>query len=206
MQKKITLEEASALVKKNKALSEIPVRTIIHHESFEFRVIGRNHDLCAECTWLPTTTVIGKHIVGTHYFHEYACQSGWSGSDIRKWLNDTVFNSLPSSLRSFIHPAMRTTYGSDGRAYRTDDYLFIPTESEVFGSAIYSGQMAGEKYEGFETKKDRHFVDRAGWPYGIWLASPVPDEPENFCYCSTVPANSRVGSETIGVPLCFIIA
>lgn len=211
MREEISLDRAVDLVKSGKASSEISVRTVIHCGYYRFRVIGHNHDVCATSLCDPTMTVMGEMIAGEHCFNSAAlysaCRRGWIDSELREWLNGEVFDSLPQAVRDAIRPVRRKTHGSNGYAYETVDLLFVPTESEMFGSAIYSARMDDERYEAFETADDRVVLDSNGNRMWYWLASPRRDSPNLFCSCSTFGyASADTASHALGVPLCFIIA
>lgn len=203
----ISLDRAVALVKSGQAASEIPVRTVIRCDDFSFRVIGHNHDMCADSHDSPTMTVMGERIAGKHCFNSTKCRRGWIDSELRDWLNGEVFDSLPQAIRNAVRPARRRIHGHNGFKYESVDLLFVPTESEMFGSAIQSGYMDGERYEAFETSKDRKVLNSDGKRAWYWLASPQYGFPDYFCMCA---ADGYPGYSPAfiveGAPICFIIA
>ena len=59
---------------------------------------------------------------------------GFAGSDVKRYLNEEVFNSLPEELRNVIAEVERKQENGESSLCR----LFLPTESELFGDCCYS--------------------------------------------------------------------
>lgn len=74
----------------------------------------------------------------------------WSGSDMRKYLNTDVADNLPSDLRNVIDSRM-ITQRIGGKEIVTEDKLWLPSHTEVFGQ--------GEDGENYPTdgKNEFHF-------------------------------------------------
>lgn len=63
---------------------------------------------------------------------------GWNGCEIRTWLNNTVYNQLPDSIKQILKLMNVWTANGGNQAGTTgvysEDYLALPAEREVFGS------------------------------------------------------------------------
>lgn len=80
------------------------------------------------------------------------------------------------------------------------------SESEMFGSAIYSPAEDGQRYEAFATSKDRIAYDENGSACAVWLRSASVNNTYYFCMVSKSGDVSYVGvSDSYGVALGFCI-
>lgn len=151
-----TMEDVLDIIKSGKATTLIKPHDVIKIAGYELEVIGFNHDMPVGDPMRHTITVMAKKLLERHTMHSAGeCKRGWLESHLREWLNTDVLNALPEEIQDIIQYTKRTTYDSLGRKYETCDKLFVPSESELFGSAIYSPCMAGERYTAFRTFKDR---------------------------------------------------
>lgn len=201
----LTPKEVSEIVRMGKAQEHFKIHDILNFGGVEFEVIGFNHDTVG--TSRPTMTLMGKNIAGKHCYHDGKCENGWMDSDLRKWLNSDVLNRLPEDLRSCILPVERISYAADGMVVKTIDKLFVPSESEVFGSAIYSAQMEGERYEAFDTAEHRIRYDEGGSRGDWWVQSSHAGSAPHFCavFSSGHPHTNSASDTWVGVPLCFCL-
>lgn len=201
-----TMQEVLQIIRSGHAREHFDVHDVIKIAGYELEIIGFDHDECAEGPTRPTVTVMHKKTVAQHRMHPSKCEKGWSESELRDWLNGEFFNSLPEEIRCIVSPTRRVTYDSAGRAHTTVDKLFIPSESELFGSAIYSPCMAGERYEAFATSKDRARTDKDGrnsW----WTCSAASGGTTTFVLVSSYGSVANYSaSNARGVPVCFQIS
>ena len=135
-------------------------------------IIGINHDKDAEHRDCNTITLMSRKLLEPRRWHDGACPGGWADSEIREWLNGEFINTLPPELIPHICTVGKLTHTSDGEAIKTLDRLFIPSESELFGSAIWAAAEDGERYEAFKTSADRMCYDADGDPSWYWTRSP----------------------------------
>ena len=84
--------------------------------------------------------------------------------------------------------------------------LWLFSESEMFGSAIYSPAETGERYEAFATSKDRIVNDEDGSTCAAWLRSAYVGSPNYFCEISKFGgANFNNTDDSRGVALGFCV-
>ena len=129
---------------------------------------------------------------------------GWKKSDLRKWLNKKFIKLLPDDLQEVISKK-KTVQVIDGECYKCKDYLFLPSEMEMFGECKYSEEQEGEKqfpYYADKHNRSRTVGKNGYWDYG-WLSSPYTTE---FCIVSSV-GNTGYGDAcgSVGVAPVFVI-
>lgn len=122
---------------------------VVEDFGYHFEIIGYRHDRAEEDKRRPTVTVMTKELLPAHRMHSGACPNGWVDTELRHWLNHDVLESLPDALRELIQPTVRESVDCKGRKHTSTDMLFLPTESELFGSAIYSPCRVRSALSGF---------------------------------------------------------
>ena len=129
---------------------------------------------------------------------------GFSASDVKKHLNETVFNNLPEELRAVIAEVERTQ--ENGETFRCR--LFLPTESEMFGDCCYSGDDTYPQIEYYKDRRNRIKCDKKGGsPDWYWLASVTSGSSTDCVYVDHNGTSTGWGdaSTELHVPVCFII-
>lgn len=128
---------------------------------------------------------------------------GFAGSDVKNYLNETVFNSLPEELRAVIAEVERKQENGQSCLCR----LFLPTESEMFGDCCYSEDSTYQQIEYYKDPRRRIKCNRKGgstdW---YWLAS-VGSGNSTGCVSVSSGGHSAhcYASTELCVPVCFII-
>ena len=183
------------------------------HDTFnvggiDYEIIGFDHDKSADNETAPTVTLMAKTLTPCRQMHSKACERGWIDTELREWLNGEYFNQLPEELARYICPAKKTTRNYKGAAYETTDRLFIPSESELFGSAIYSGYEDGLRYEAFATSADRVREDAEGDADWYWTRSFLGSDSTHAAYVYQYGTAIRhiASFSAIRAPVCFLIA
>ena len=151
-------------------------------------------------------------------------EGGWSSSGLRKTLNNTIVNTLPTELQNIITEKTHKTSAGSGGAELVEhsDKLWIPTECEVFGTSTnYSATTENANYNnqygiftdaGSRTK----YLGTGGSPTRWWLCSPVGrgNNSENhgsFCWVTRNGKTDNFVAEggggahrtDTGVTICF---
>jgi len=168
----------------------------------EYIIIGFDHDD------ENSVTLMKKVLLPPACMHdEYNCEHGWQGAKLRKWLNEEYIKTMPPELVNAIQPVVKVSHNYRGEKYTTEDKLFILSESELFGSAIYSRKEDGDRYELFATSADRVMCDEDGDSCWYWTRSAGGGASAGFCLVSRHgDAYSHSASSAHRVPLCFTIA
>ena len=132
-------------------------------------------------------------------------------ADIRTSLNTTIkalySNDLSSNLT--LTSVKVAKNGNNGTLLDVTDYLFLPAEKEIFGSATYSRSEEAaaltqyQYYASHNTANDRKKL-RDGTAKAWWLRSPNSGDANYVCYVSAGGiANSYYAYDTLGVAPCF---
>ena len=132
---------------------------------------------------------------------------GWNSSEMRTYLNTDVYALIPSDLKNIIvdKTHMRTEGNQSTSLISADDKLWLPTEWECFGSAIYGGESAtyNNHYAIFPDANSRKKYKKgatsaASW----WESSPHASYTTYFCFVTNDGnANSYTANSTYGVVL-----
>ena len=188
-------------------LERFKLRDVIEDFGYHFEIIGYCHDRAEEDKERPTVTVMTKELLPAHRMHSGACPNGWVDTELRHWLNHDVLESLPGALRELIQPTVRESVDCKGRKHTSTDMLFLPTESELFGSAIYSPAECGVRYPVFSTSESRVRVDEDGDTEWYWTSSACSGNATTFVFvnsngCTGDPA----ASGATRAPICFQIS
>ena len=111
---------------------------------------------------------------------------GWTSCKRRTWCNNVFYNALPAGLKSMIKQVNKlTSAGNRSETINTDaDYIFLPSEIEIFGSRTYSRAGEGTQYEYYKTASNRYKLPKWSSSYvsSIWRErSPRGTDAANFC-------------------------
>ena len=137
---------------------------------------------------------------------------GWEGCARRTWCNNVYKKCLPTYIQNMMKQVKKlTSVGSQSSTIKTsNDYAFLPSEIEIFGSAAYSFAGEGKQYQYFKNatanryKKpcyDSSYV--SGW---WWERSPHSGSGLRFC-CTNVDGSViwNFASNAGGVTPCLCI-
>ena len=128
---------------------------------------------------------------------------GFAGSDVKHYLNEEVFNSLPEELRNVIAEVERKQENGESSLCR----LFLPTESELFGDCCYSEDDTYSQIEYYKDRRNRIKCNRKGGsPDWYWTAS-VRSGTSTSCVSVNTYGDSYDwdASNELYVPVCFRI-
>ena len=195
-------------VRNSNARELYKVHDIVEIGDMELEIIGFDHDKVSRDEALPTVTLMAKTLLPARRMHSGACERGWIDTELRKWLNHEYFYGLPAETQACIHRVTKYTHDYKGNMHETADLIFVPSESELFGSAIWSDYEDGPRYEAFATRNDRMRYDAEGESDWYWTRSAYGGNSTHFTYVSgNGIAGHYVASYAIfRVPLCFVVA
>lgn len=179
---------------------------VLEDFGLKFKILGYDHDVGAENPDAPTVTLMCLK-APEHRMHGGSCPGGWEDSELRKWLNLDFAKTLPTGLQELIRPTVRPSTDSQGRIHTTTDRLFLPTESELFGSAIYSACESGLRYPIFSTSKDRIVTDEDGGRDCWWTSSAYAGNTTSFVLVNNAGyVYYYNASNALRAPFCFRIS
>ena len=128
---------------------------------------------------------------------------GFADSDVKRYLNEEVFNSLPEELHNVIAEVERKQENGESSLCR----LFLPTESELFGDCCYSEDDTYNQIEYYKDRRNRIKCNRKGGsPDWYWTASVRSGTSTNCVHVDDDGYSSHWdASSELYVPVCFVI-
>lgn len=151
--------------------------------------------------------------------HECGCinssstnSGGWEDCERRTWCNNAYKKCLPTYIQNMMKQVKKlTSAGSRSSTIKiSNDYAFLLSEIEIFGSTTYSCAGEGNQYQYFKNatanryKKPRSSSNHVSGYY--WGRSPYSSSENKFCHVN-VSGNSYYGdvSNTYGIVPCLCI-
>ncbi len=145
-------------------------------------LIGIDHDTTGTTTWMVTSWGgIGCHVMNS----DWTNAGGWKDSEMRTWLNTTVYESM-TDTKAYIKEVSKDTnntgyQGTTASATQDRVFLLSPKEAGVADSANWDWyleeyklvlEMEGSTYAWFNGSNT--IID------ALWLRSPDSDDEEYF--------------------------
>lgn len=166
--------------------------------------------------YLDTTTEYNSSCDAAHecgYMNSSNTSSGgWEGCARRTWCNNVYKKCLPTYIQNMMKQVKKlTSAGSQSNTIKTsNDYAFLLSEIEIFGSVKHSFAGEGKQYQYFKNAtanryKKPHYG--SGYVSGYWWErSPCPDDSTSFCFVNEKgDAAWYNASDTDGVVPCLCI-
>jgi hypothetical protein len=192
--------------------SEGDTKTItIGSYTYHMQLVSINDGTGAAGTYYPNGTAdfISVELMDTlHRMNSSNTNvGGWNSCEMRTYLNETVYPTLPSDLRAVIveKTHMRTAGNKSTNFVSASDKLWLPTEWELFGVANYAGESAtyNKHYSIFpdDSSRIKKRVSSTSATYW-WDSSPSVSGQRNFCDVEYIGrANDDYASTSYGVVL-----
>ena len=175
-------------------------------DGITFEIVGIGHDIDALTARNNTITLRQVDHLKKSRINPGPCPDGFAASELDKFLIDSPRSWIPESIWPYVREVSKAyvTYaGSIKVMYRK---LWVFSENEVFGSAIYSPAEDGRRYEAFATNKDRVADDEDGSACCVWLRSARAGGSRVFCMVNTSgSASIDIADYSRGVALGFCI-
>lgn len=110
------------------------------------RIVGFRQDDRADGSGKAGITMISEDAAATHYVSQAGTYSGWEGSELRAWMNDTLLSELPDEVSSKVVEVSKKTVGYESAtATSVSDKLWVPSFSEVVGK-LTAGMKRSDSY------------------------------------------------------------
>lgn len=166
--------------------------------------------------YLDTTTEYNASYNASHecgYINGSSTNSGgWEDCVRRTWCNNVYKKCLPTYIQNMMKQVKKlTSAGSRSSTIKiSNDYAFLLSEIEIFGSATYSYAGEGKQYQYFKNatanryKKPRFDDSLVSGHY--WERSPYSGSERKFCHVD-VSGNSHYNdvSNSYGIVPCLCI-
>ena len=109
------------------------------------------------------------------------CPVNWEESDARSYLNSSVVGLLPQELQDLLIP-YEIIQTVEGVEHITHDKLWLPSETQAYGSPVYSGCTDGGEESRMAFFKSGDF---AKYNVYTWLRSVYASISNGFCVVNT---------------------
>lgn len=166
--------------------------------------------------YLDTTTEYNSSYDTSHecgYMNSLDTNNGgWEECARRTWCNNVYKGCLPTYIQDMMKQVKKlTSAGSQSSTIKTsNDYAFLPSEIEIFGSITHSFVGEGKQYQYFKNaianryKKPRYNSSYVSGYY--WERSPQSGSSSNFCRVHrNGDADYNIASHANGVVPCICI-
>ena len=172
----------------------------------KFEIVGIGHDIDALTGRNNTITLRQVDHLKKSRINPGPCPDGYAASELDQSLIDSPQRWIPESILPYVRTVSKEYVTYDGSIKVMYRKLWVFSESEMFGSAIYSPVEDGQRYEAFATSKDRVADDNNGSACYVWLRSANVNTSNIFCMVNTSGNADLDGTNTSnGVALGFCI-
>lgn len=159
--------------------------TLKNGKKITMRIIGIRHDQMANGGRASLTWEMVNFMEDRHSMNKTSTnKGGWAKSEMRRYLNEDVFNLLPDEVQEVICPVRKITSVGGGSSEKevTVDRLFLLSEHERYGRKFYSAGDEGRWYEWYRKEGVSYaktYPDGdSGWG---WERSPRGSSSAHFC-------------------------
>lgn len=211
---------ATGVSESHKANDYIYVIIGIEHDDLVTAINGKTKAAITIQTermlYLDTTTEYNASYNASHecgYINGSSTNSGgWEGCVRRTWCNNVYKKCLPTYIQNMMKQVEKlTSAGSRSSTIKiSNDYAFLLSEIEIFGSTTYSYAGEGKQYQYFKNatanryKKPRYSSAYVSGQY--WTRSPYSSDSDSFCGVGRGGgANADSASNTGGIVPCLCI-
>ena len=215
------------------AMSATGVSESHHADSYQFTIIGHEHDNLKTTSsggktkallTLQTDRILYKNTTDATYSSNYPAVAdeggymeptntnvnGWKNCPRRTWCNDVFLAALPAAIKSLVKTVNKLTSAGNQSATidTTEDDVFLLSEIEIFGTVTNSKAGEGSQYEYYQTAsnicKKPSYTSYASAYW--WERSPYASNATYFCYVRTNGTTSYGNaSDALGLAPAFCI-
>ena len=190
------------------AMSATGVSESHHADSYQFTIIGHEHDNLKTTSsggktkallTLQTDRILYKNTTDATYSSNYPSVAdeggymeptntnvnGWKNCPRRTWCNDVFLAALPAAIKSLVKTVNKLTSAGNQSATidTTEDDVFLLSEIEIFGTVTNSKAGEGSQYEYYQTAsnicKKPSYTSYASACW--WERSPYASGAAHFC-------------------------
>ena len=200
------IAKMSRISKAGEAADHYNVHDTIVVDGITFEIVGIGHDIDALTGKYNTITLRQVDHIKKSRINPGPCPDGFAASELDNSLMKSPQNWIPESILPYVRNVAKKYVTYDGHIKVVYRKLWLFSESEMFGSAIYSPAEDGQRYEAFATSKDRIVNNENGSACTVWLRSAYVYYSNIFCVVSASgSANYDYADYSRGVALGFCI-
>lgn len=179
------IAKMSRISKAGEAKDFYNVHDTIVVDGITFEIVGIGHDIDALTGRNNTITLRPVDHLKKSRIDPGSCPDGFAASELDKSLIESPQSWIPESILPYVREVSKAYVTCDGSIKVMYRKLWVFSESEMFGSAIYSPAEDGKRYEAFATSKDRVAYDENGSACCVWLRSAAVGYSYAFCVVDT---------------------
>ena len=200
------IAKMSRISKAGEATEYYNVHDTIVVDGITFEIVGIGHDIDALTGKYNTITLRQVDHIKKSRINPGPCPDGFVASELDNSLMKSPQNWIPESILPYVREVPKKYVTHDGKIKVRPRKLWLFSESEMFGSAIYSPAEDGERYEAFATSKDRIVNNEDGSACTVWLRSAYANDSYAFCMVyASGSAYIGYANYSFGVALGFCI-
>lgn len=200
------IAKMSRLSKAGEAADNYNVHDTIVVDGITFEIVGIGHDIDASTGRNNTITLRQVDHIKKSRINHGSCPGGFAASALDKSLMELPQSWIPESILPYVRTVSKEYVTCDGSIKVMYRKLWVFSESEMFGSAIYSPAEDGKRYEAFATSEDRVAYDENGSACLVWLRSAYVNNSSAFCVVGmSGSAYPDFANASYGVALGFCI-
>lgn len=200
------IAKMSRISKAGEAADYYNVHDTIVVDGITFEIVGIGHDIDASTGRRNTITLRQVDHLKKSAINPTSCPNGFATSDLDKYLVESPQSWVPESVLPYVRTVLKEYVTYDGSIKVMYRKLWVFSESEMFGSAIYAPAEDGKRYEAFATSHYRITFGEKGSACSAWLRSAYFDNSCFFCVVTT--SGSATAGNTgysFGVALGFCV-
>lgn len=175
------IAKMSRISKAGEAKNHYKVHDTIVVDDITFEIVGIGHDIDTYTGYRNTITLRQVDHIKKSRINPGSCPDGFAASELDKSLMESPQSWIPESILPYVRNVVKqyVMYNGDIKVMYRKLWLF--SESEMFGSAIYAPAEDGKRYAAFATGADRIAYDENGSACSVWLRSAYVNNSFAFC-------------------------
>ena len=175
------IAKMSRISKAGEAKNHYKVHDTIVVDGITFEIVGIGHDIDASTGRNNTVTLRQVDHIKKSRINPGSCPDGFAASALDNSLMKSPQNWIPESILPYVRNVVKQYVTYDGSIKVMYRKLWVFSESEMFGSAIYAPAEDGKRYAAFATSKDRITFGEDGSACAFWLRSAYVNNFSAFC-------------------------
>lgn len=135
---------------------------------------------------------------------------GWEYSDLRAWMQETLFAAMPAELQQCMKPVIKISDGGfyDKTLKETTDTLWLPSDRELNAEVISSVVVGqGEQYPVYTNAESRIKQNKGGGLKTYWTRSTGKDGQHYYRYIDSMGyvGSKGASAQNFGIAFGFCI-
>lgn len=189
------IAKMSRISKAGEAADYYNVHDTIVVDGITFEIVGIGHDIDAATGRRNTITLRQVNHLKKSTINPDSCPEGFAASELDLSFIKSPQNWIPESILPYVRNVAKKYVLHNGHIKVMYRKLWLFSESEMFGSAIYSPAEDGERYGAFATSENRVVYDEDGSACAVWLRSTYAGTSNEF---GVVTASGSATAANVG--------